>query len=43
MHRSGPPSLGPTPSTMRITVNESGGRTRAKVELAWAGGNLAGT
>jgi hypothetical protein len=43
MHRSSPPSLDPTPSTMRITVNESGGRTRAKVELAWAGGNLAGT
>ena len=28
---------------MRITVNDSGGSTCAKVELAWAGGHLAGS
>ena len=43
MHPSGPPTLDPTPSTMRITVDESDDRTRARVELAWAGRNLAGT
>jgi Domain of unknown function (DUF1876) len=43
MHPSGPPTLDPTPSTMRITVDESDGGTRARVELAWAGRNLAGT
>ena len=43
MHPSGPPALDPTSSTMRITVDESAGGTRARVELAWAGRNLAGT
>jgi hypothetical protein len=43
MHPTGPPTLDPTPSTMRITVNESDGRTRTRVELAWAGRNLTGT
>jgi hypothetical protein len=28
---------------MRITLNEIDGHTRARVELAWAGRNLAGT
>jgi hypothetical protein len=43
MHPSGPPTLDPTSSTIRITVDKSDGRTRARVELAWAGMNLAGT
>ena len=43
MHPSGPPTLDPTSSTIRITVDESAGGTRARVELAWAGRNLAGT
>lgn len=43
MHPSGPPILPATPSTMRITLSEDGGRTCARVELAWAGRNLAGT
>ncbi|MGA7464364.1 MAG: dsRBD fold-containing protein [Mycobacterium sp.] len=43
MHPSGPPALDPTSSTIRITVDESAGGTRARVELAWAGRNLAGT
>ena len=42
MHPSGPPTLDPTPA-MRITVNECSDHTRARVELAWAGRNLAGT
>ena len=43
MHPSGPPTLGATPSPVRITISECGGRTNARVELAWAGRNLAGT
>ena len=42
-HPSGPPTLTATPSPMRITISESGGRTSARVELAWGGTNLAGT
>ena len=43
MHPSGPPTLSATPSPMRITISESGDRTNVRVELAWAGRNLAGT
>ena len=43
MHRNDPPSHGATYSAMSIAVKERGGRTQAKIELHWAGGDLAGT
>ena len=43
MHRSNPPSRDGADSTMSISVEKWGGRTRAKVKLHWAGGSLTGT
>jgi Domain of unknown function (DUF1876) len=43
MHDSIPPKVDATHQTMTITINESGGRTQAKVELHSAGGYLAAT
>lgn len=42
VHPSGFSTRSATPSTMRVTISESAGHTHAKVELAWAGRNLAG-
>ena len=39
---SGPTTLDTTYSTMKITINEGGGRTQAKVELHSPGGRIAG-
>ena len=43
MQRSDQLSLNGTDSTMSISVKKWGGRTRAKVELHWAGECLTGT
>jgi hypothetical protein len=43
MQRSKRPSAGGSDSTMSISVNKCGGRTRAKVEFHWAGRCLTGT
>ncbi len=42
MSYSGLITLDTTHSTMRITINEGGGRTQAKVELHSPGGRIAG-
>ncbi len=42
MPYTGLTTLNPTHSTMRITINEGGGRTQARVELHSPGGQVAG-
>ncbi len=42
MSYSGPTTLDTTHSTMRITINEGGGRTQARVELHSPEGYIAG-
>ena len=42
MPSSGPTMLDTTHSTMRITINDRGGRTQAKVELHSPAGRVAG-
>jgi hypothetical protein len=42
MPNSGPTILDTTHSTMRITIDERGGRTQAKVELNSPSGRVAG-